>query len=62
MSENKKKVLNDLKKTAEKATDKDKSLDVEKELTEKDMESVSGGCLCKCGLAYDCGGGGGGQI
>lgn len=36
--------------------------EVEKHLTEEELEAVSGGnaCLCKCGLTLDCGGGGGG--
>ena len=33
---------------------------VEKHLTEEELEAVSGGCLCRCGLTSDCGGGGGG--
>ncbi|HYU35487.1 MAG TPA: hypothetical protein VEW48_25315 [Thermoanaerobaculia bacterium] len=33
---------------------------VEKDLTEEDLEAVSGGCLCKCGDISGCGGGGGG--
>lgn len=38
--------------------------EVEKHLTEEELESVNGGvggtCLCKCGATLDCGGGGGG--
>ncbi|HEX3126007.1 MAG TPA: hypothetical protein VH394_01640 [Thermoanaerobaculia bacterium] len=35
--------------------------EVEKHLTEEELEAVSGGtCLCRCGISLDCGGGGGG--
>lgn len=30
------------------------------ELTDESLEDVSGGCQCMCGIALDCGGGGGG--
>jgi len=35
---------------------------VEKDLDDKDLDAVSGGCLCRCGdSGGTCGGGGGGQ-
>jgi hypothetical protein len=33
---------------------------MEKHLTDEELEGVAGGCLCRCGLTSDCGGGGGG--
>jgi|GEM_PF-6322574 hypothetical protein len=51
----KKELIEDLKTAKE-------PLEVEgAELTDEDLDEVAGGCLCRCGIALDCGGGGGGQ-
>ncbi|NJL28962.1 MAG: hypothetical protein HC897_14270 [Thermoanaerobaculia bacterium] len=56
----KKKALDELKG----AVRQGEGFEVEKNLSDEDLEGVSGGlagqCLCKCGIDFSCGGGGGG--
>ncbi|MDX1997723.1 MAG: hypothetical protein SF066_08375 [Thermoanaerobaculia bacterium] len=53
----KKKSLEDIRSAVEEG----EGFEVERGLTDDDLEAVSGGeCLCKCSATLDCGGGGGG--
>jgi hypothetical protein len=56
---NEKKLLDEMKGAI--PENQEGPFDVEKDLNEEELESVSGGeCKCECGATSSCGGGGGG--